>query len=246
MPDHAKIRVYVDGDLTSGATIALSADQAHYLGGVMRRKVGDAVRVFNGRDGEWLAGIESMSRKTGMLAAKRKLRDQTAAPTLRVLLAPLKKARFDMAVEKAVELGCGHISPVFTDNTDTGRVNAERLRALSREAAEQCGRLTVAAVDEARPLAALLDDWPEGAVLFHADETGHGVPLPQALRDADAGADHAFLIGPEGGFSSRELEILRRLPFSVGVGLGPRVLRAETAVCAALATYQAILGDAAG
>lgn len=243
MSDSAKIRLFVDADLTGGSTFDLRTDQAHYLGGVMRRKSGDAIRVFNGRDGEWRATIDDISRKRATVVVAEQLREQSPSSTVRLLLAPIKKARFDFAIEKAVELGVGRVSPVFTANTDSGRVNAERLRAVACEAAEQCGRLDVPVVDDAIPLETALTAWPPGALLLHADETGAGRALSMVLAEIDAGAPHAFLIGPEGGFSIGELEILNGLPFSVGVGLGPRVLRAETAVCAAMAVYQAFHGD---
>lgn len=210
----------------------------------MRRKEGDGVRVFNGRDGEWLARIISISRKSGDCVAETQIKPQTAPAQTRLLLAPLKKARFDFAVEKATELGVGRISPVFTANTDAGRVNAERLRALSREAAEQCERLDCPVIDEAVSLSASLTMWPNNALLFFADETGSGDSFAKMLKEKKTyGLEHAFLIGPEGGFTPKELEILKSLSFSLPIGLGPRILRAETAVCAVLSVYQAIAGD---
>ncbi|MHC8508753.1 MAG: 16S rRNA (uracil(1498)-N(3))-methyltransferase [Rhodospirillales bacterium] len=240
-----KIRLYVESPLGSGAEAPLTAAQAHYLAAVMRQKPGAHVRLFNGRDGEWLARIKTLSRGAAVLACEHRLRAQSAPPRLRLLLAPLKKSRFDFAVEKAAELGAGRITPVITENTAVKRINAQRLRAVAVEAAEQCERLHRPEVDEAVALENALADWPEGDVLFFCDETGQGAPMAEAARahTPPETAAAAVLTGPEGGFSAAELAMLRRLPFAHAVGLGPRVLRAETAVCAALALYQAAAGD---
>lgn len=249
MPPAVKIRLYVECPLGPGARAELPAAQAHYLSAVMRQKPGAHVRLFNGRGGEWLARIETLSRSGAALTCENRLREQTSAPRLRLMLAPLKKTRMDFAVEKAAELGCGRISPVITENTAVTRVNAGRLSAIAREAAEQCERLHCPEVDEALPLAGALQDWPAGDILFFCDETGGGRPMTEAAAEAaengggNGGA--AVLTGPEGGFTGAELAMLTRLPFARAVGLGPRVLRAETAVCAALALYQAAAGDLA-
>ena len=246
MPEQPKIRLFIEHDLSEGRSVSLTSDQAHYLGSVMRRKVGDGLRAFNGRDGEWLMRINALSRKTGDCVAEIQTRSQTARNCTRLLMAPLKKTRFDFAVEKATELGVGCISPVFTTNTDTGRVNTDRLRALVREAAEQCERLDCPVIEDAVPLSERLTAWPDNTLLFFADETGSGDPLSNVLKEKqNIESDHAFLIGPEGGFSAKELEFLKSLPFSLPIGLGPRILRAETAVCAVLSIYQTIAGDGA-
>jgi len=239
-----KIRLYLDHGLSPDVILTLNADQAHYLGSVMRQKPGSHIRVFNGRDGEWVARVNELSRKSGLLVATTQRRPQLAVSRTWVLMTPLKKARFDFAIEKATELGAGHITPVFTANTDPNRVNADRLRAIAREASEQCERLDCPIIDDALDLSKVLQAWPDDTLLFFADETGSGESLGNILKDLDKPeANHAFLIGPEGGFSVNELEKLKNLPFSLPVGLGPRILRAETAVCAVLSVYQAIAGD---
>ncbi len=234
------IRLFVDAPLSQGAEIPLDQDQARYLGAVMRLGPGGELAAFNGRDGEWLARVEGLSKNKGALRAVEQMRPQTDEPGPWLAFAPVKKTGTDFIVEKATELGASRLLPVFTRNTATGRVNADRLRANAREAAEQCGRLTVPEVAEPVGLDALLSNWPQDRRLLVADETGAGAPIAQALSE---GAAQGLLIGPEGGFHPKELDALGELPFVVRVGLGPRILRAETAAAAALACWQALIGD---
>ncbi len=198
----------------------------------MRLKVGDKMRLFNGQDGEWLAGIAETGRKHCRLAVEERLRPPEEEPGPTLLFAPIKKARMEMLVEKATELGVGRLMPVRTRRSIIDKVNAERLRAIAIEAAEQCERLTVPEIVELQTLERVLAAWPDDAPLYVADETGEGRPLPQALQPARPAA---FLIGPEGGFDPAELERLDGHPTVVKVDLGPRILRAETAGMVVLA-----------
>jgi 16S rRNA (uracil1498-N3)-methyltransferase len=227
------IRLYVVAPLHEGASFPVSAGQAHYLGTVMRRAVGDAVTVFNGRDGEWRAQIAGQRRGEATLRAEALLRPQTPEPDLWLLFAPLKRDPTDLVVEKATELGVSRLVPVLTERSNTARINAERWQAIAIEAAEQCERLTLPAIDAPRPLGAVLDGWPAGRPLVAAVERGEGRP---PLRPVAGPA--ALLIGPEGGFTDAELDRLRGRPFLTPVSLGPRVLRAETAAIAGLALLQ--------
>ena len=238
----AKIRLFVEADLAEGAAVALSREQAHYLFSVMRLGAGDAVRLFNGRDGEWRAEVAETGRRTGRLVAAERTRRQTAPPDLWLLFAPVKKARTDFIAEKACEMGCRRVLPVFTRHTNAERVKRDRLAAHAVEAAEQCGLLSVPEVAEPAPLERVIADWPDGRRLMFCDESGQGPPAQAALRAAGDGP-WAVLIGPEGGFAPEEAERLRAHPGAVAVSLGPRVLRADTAAVAALALWQATLGD---
>jgi len=239
-----KIRLYVEAPLTPGCEIAASREQTHYLLSVMRLKAGERITVFNGRDGEWRATLECDGRKSCRLCVDEQLRRQDAEPDLWLCFAPLKKTRTDFVIEKATELGVSRLLPVFTRQTDPGRVNRQRLARTAVEAAEQCGRLSIPEVDEARDLEALLAAWPEDRILLVADESGAGRPLPEVLSALPKRpGGHAILIGPEGGFASSELDAIAKLPFAIGVDLGPRILRAETAAIAALACFQALAGD---
>lgn len=242
VPQRPKYRLFVDAPLAAGVAVPLSQPQAHYLGTVMRARPGEAVAVFNGRDGEWRAEIDELGRKAGTLTVAAPLRPQVAEPDLWLLFAPLKKDATDMVVEKATELGASRLVPVMTENTNASRINTERARANAMEAAEQCERLTVPEVAEPAPLARVLAEWDAARPLLVADETGGGEPLAAAAARV-GGATLGVLIGPEGGFSQSELDLLRRTPFVLPVGLGPRVLRAETAALAALAVLQAVAGD---
>jgi len=237
----AGIRLYVDGPLGDGGAVAATADQAHYLGRVMRLGIGDPVLLFNGRDGEWRADIQQIDKRAAQLAVLEKTRDQDEAPGPWLAFAPVKKTGTDFIVQKATELGASRLLPVTTANTQTGRANTERLRAQAVEAAEQCERLSVPEVSDMTALEALLADWPRDRPLFALDETGGGAPLAATAKAS--GEAVGFLVGPEGGFQARELDRFAKLPFVIPVTLGPRILRAETACLAALSVWQAVVGD---
>ena len=237
-----KIRLYVDADLGAEASVELGRDQAHYLFGVMRQGQGDAVLLFNGRDGEWLAEVAETGKRGGTLVCCELTRPQSQPPDLWLAFAPVKKARTDFIAEKAAELGCRRVIPVFTRFTNSERVNADRLRAHGVEAAEQCGLLSVPEVAEPVSLAALLDGWGPARRILFCDESGAGAPAVETMRAAGPGP-WAVLIGPEGGFSPEERARLTALPHAHAVSLGPRILRADTAAVAALTLWQAVLGD---
>jgi 16S rRNA (uracil1498-N3)-methyltransferase len=241
----AGIRLYVDGPLGAGTAVDATADQAHYLGRVMRLGAGDPVLLFNGRDGEWRAEIRHIDKRAAQLAALEKIRDQEETPGPWLAFAPVKKTGTDFIVQKATELGASRLLPVMTANTQTGRTNTERLRAQAVEAAEQCERLSVPDVCDMTDLDALLAGWPQDRPLFALDETGGGAPLAAAAQAAakTAGGAVGFLVGPEGGFQARERDRFAKLPFITPVTLGPRILRAETACLAALSVWQAVAGD---
>jgi 16S rRNA (uracil1498-N3)-methyltransferase len=241
-PARPRFRLFVAAALTEGVAVALSREQTHYLASVMRAQPGEAALLFNGSDGEWLARIASLAKAGAALVPERRTRPQAPEPDLWLLAAPLKKDRTDLVTEKAAELGVSLLRPVFTRRTNAGRVNVERMRAHLTEAAEQCERLTITEVAEPAPLDKVLADWPEDRVLLFLDESGGGPPLAQVLG-AIAGAPLALLDGPEGGFDEDERRLIASRPFARAVGLGPRILRAETAAIAALAVVQALAGD---
>jgi 16S rRNA (uracil1498-N3)-methyltransferase len=236
-----KARLYVETTLAEGGTVALADAQAHYLRNVLRLAPGSAVALFNGSDGEWLARIEGMDKRSARLALLRRTRPQREEPDLWLLFAPVKRARIDYLVEKATELGAAELRPVLTRRTVVERVNLERLRANAVEAAEQTERLSVPVVRPAERLDAALARWPGGRKLIFCDETGTALPIDAAIRGLHMPL--AVLIGPEGGFDEGELDALRKLAFVKPVGLGPRVLRADTAALAALAVVQSVVGD---
>jgi 16S rRNA (uracil1498-N3)-methyltransferase len=237
-----KIRLYVTADLGPEAEIQLSAEHAHYLFAVMRQPLGALIAVFNGRDGEWLAEIVEAGRRTGRLAIRAAGQPQRTPPDIWLVFAPIKKARTDFIVEKATELGAARIQPVFTRLTVAERMRLDRLRAHAIEAAEQCGETFVPEIGEPAKLGPLLDGWDPARRLMFCDETRDARPATVALAETGAGP-WAVLTGPEGGFAPEEAERLRSLPFVVPVTLGPRILRADTAAVAALALWQACLGD---
>ena len=236
------VRLYTENDLAAGLSLALPSAQAHYLSNVLRLKEGAAVVLFNGRDGEWQAKIVSLRRNQAAVTLERLIRAQEADPDLWLLFAPVKRARIDFIAAKATELGVSAIAPVFTDNTAVSRVNEERLYANAIEAAEQCRRLDVPKVHSAQTLQSFLDGPLLNRTLFVLNETGNGRPLPTIIKSEKKTPDACFVVGPEGGFQTTELDALGKLPFVTMVGVGPRILRAETAALAALSCWQALTG----
>lgn len=235
-------RLFIEDDLAASAALSLEGQRAHYLRDVLRLGVGAGVLLFNGRDGEWHAKVTATAKRSLDLGVESRTRPQIGEPDLWLCFAPVKKARIDFIAEKATELGVSALVPVITRRTNVERVNVERLRANAVEAAEQTERLSVPEVREPVPLDRLLTAWPAGRRLLIADETGGGRPILDALREAQPGP-WAVLIGPEGGFTREELDRIAALPGVLPVGLGPRILRADTAAIAALACLQAAIGD---
>ena len=243
MTDRPRTRLFTEGDLMDGAMVDCSRDQAHYLLNVLRMAPGDQVALFNGRDGEWLARIDSAGKKSATLAVVGRLRPQAEEPDLWLVFAPVKRAPLDFLVQKATELGASCMLPAITRRTVVERVKRERMEANAIEAAEQCERLTVPVVAEARPLSRILDDWPAERRILLCAEAGEVTPINDFLGQAEADVPWAVMTGPEGGFDQTELDLLAKLPNVSAVGLGPRILRADTAALAALACWQAALGD---
>jgi 16S rRNA (uracil1498-N3)-methyltransferase len=241
---HIAARLYVTAPLAAGLAVPLDADQVHYLRAVLRLGPGGRLSLFNGTDGEWRGHIVELGKTKGLVALEAQTRPQDAPRDLWLAFAPIKRARIDYIAEKATELGVTRLLPVLTRRTNVGRVNVERLQAHAREAAEQTERLDVPRVEVPQPLDRFLDRFPPGRRLMLCDETGQAPSIGAVLADPAAAAiDWAILTGPEGGFAPEELDALRKLPFVTAVGLGPRVLRADTAALAALAVFQALAGD---
>jgi 16S rRNA (uracil1498-N3)-methyltransferase len=236
-------RLFVDAPLREGARIELERNQSNYLGNVLRLAAGEKILVFNGRDGEWQAQIEGRKRPDSLTVAAQ-TRPQDRLPDIAYVFAPLKHARLDYMVQKAVEMGASTLQPVVTRHTQVSRVNSERMRANVIEAAEQCGILSLADVAEPMTLDRYLGERQQMRLLVFCDETSEVRSPLQALQQglaATGGID--ILIGPEGGFAEEERTLLLRQPHTLRLSLGPRILRADTAGVAALALVQAALGD---
>jgi 16S rRNA (uracil1498-N3)-methyltransferase len=238
-------RLYVTAPLVPGAWVELSAGQAHHLRSVLRLGIGSAVAAFNADDGEWLCKITDIDKKRARLTVECRLRTAEPEPDVWLLFAPVKRARLDWLVEKTTELGISALMPVWTVRTQGERLNLERLRAHVISAAEQSERLSVPELRLPEALDRVLAAWPAERRLVVCDETGAGEPIGKALARLSL-EPAALLVGPEGGFDQTELDALDKLSFVSRVGLGPRVLRAETAAVAALAVFQAIAGDWTG
>ncbi len=239
-------RLFVDAPLTAGASVTLERDQSNYLGNVLRLKAGDSILVFNGHEGEWQAAISGRKRPDA-LSVTLQTRPQDSLPDLTYVFAPLKHARLDYMVQKAVEMGASRLQPVLTRFTQVARINGERMRANVIEAAEQCGILSLAEVREPVPLARYLDERNRERLLIFCDEaaeTADPLQVLQALRQNRAdGRGIDVLVGPEGGFAGEERTIVLAQPQLLRLSLGPRILRADTAAVAALALVQAARGD---
>lgn len=243
--ERIRTRLYVPDSLAV-ATLGLDADRAHYLRHVLRLERGDTIAVFNARDGEYAAHIDGFGKGWCTLTLGEQRRASAPEPDLWLVFAPIKRARIDFVAEKATELGVSGLWPVFTQHTAMTRVNRERLMATCIEAAEQSERLSVPEVFEAATLGEVLARWPQDRRIVLCDETGGGQAIADVLRQTGTEGAHAVLIGPEGGFARAELDALRKLPFVTPVGLGPRVLRADTAALAALAVFQSVAHDRLG
>jgi 16S rRNA (uracil1498-N3)-methyltransferase len=244
--DFAARRLYVNPPLARAAQIALDHAQVNYVRNVLRLSEGARILVFNGRDGEWETSVTTSKRKYVMLAVDKLTRPQEPRPDLHYLFSPLKQARQDYMIEKAVEMGAGLLRPVLTSRTQGRRINAERIRAHAIEAAEQCGILSIPEIAAPTRLEALLGAWEQNRLLIFCDEDAPCSDPLAALRaraDAKGNPALAVLIGPEGGFDAREREALLGLPCVLRLPLGPRILRADTAAVVALALVQATLGD---
>ena len=244
--DFRSPRLFVDAPLALGETVELERNQSNYLGNVLRLAAGDTILVFNGRDGEWQASITGRKRPDS-LAIVARTRPQDRLPDLAYVFAPLKHARLDYMVQKAVEMGVSSLQPVLTRFTQVSRVNGERMRANVVEAAEQCGILSVADVAEPVALDRYLSRRGAQRLLVFCDEAADVANPVQALQGGLTGANGIdVLIGPEGGFAEEERALLLRQPLILRLSLGPRILRADTAGVAALALVQAALGDWTG
>ncbi len=242
-------RLYVNTDLSHRVEIALSKAQQHYLSSVLRKNAGDRLRVFNGRDGEWEAELSKLTRKEAVLTCLDNLRPQMTAPEIALIFAPVRKHRTAFIIEKATELGVTTLQPLITDHTQFSRFNLEKARLQSIEAAEQTERMDVPLI---RPIIKNLDDlmqmWPKiyaGHSLVFADEALAGEPAAQSAKNVleTLSGPCALLVGPEGGFSVRERDILQACDFVQTVSLGPRILRADTAALSLLTLWQALKGD---
>jgi 16S rRNA (uracil1498-N3)-methyltransferase len=241
-------RLYVDAPLQEGTRVALEPSQGNHLTNVLRLKSGDSVLVFNGRDGEWEAALAPLGKGRLALAVGLRVRPQECSGDLHYLFAPLKHARLDFMAQKAVEMGASRLQPVRTRHVQVARVNLERIRANAIEAAQQCGILTLPDIRAPVGLDRMIAERDPGRVLVFCDEDAPVKDPFAALstvlspRRAER-LPIAVLVGPEGGFAADEREALCRLPNTVRLSLGPRILRADTAAVAALALVEAVLGD---
>lgn len=242
-----RCRLFVDFPLSGEVSVNLSRDQAHYLRSVLRVVEGDRLLVFNGQDGEWQALVSAVSKSAVTLDVETCTQPYKTPAPIALLFAPLKKAPTDYLIQKSVELGVTVLQPVMTHRTNSDRVRLDRLLATATEAAEQSTRIDRPQLQEPLRLQGALEAWDESMPLLACAEVGAAVPIAQIARQlrpsVDALKGVGILVGPEGGFSDEERQMITSYPFVHSVGLGPRLLRAETAAAAALSIWQAVAGD---
>lgn len=235
-------RIYVDFSLQQGASCICPSAQAHYLVHVLRLKVGDKILVFNGSDGEWIARLKTLTKRELILGIETQVRSQTEGQDLDYIFAPLKHARLDYMVQKATEMGVRRLCPIFTQHTCVERINLHRMRANIIEAAEQCGLLSLPEIVDPKSLNETLKNWDQSRKLIFCDE-GESLSNPLLHLSSLKTKKIAVMIGPEGGFSKEERELIRQQRFTCVISLGPRIMRADTAAIAALSLVNATLGD---
>lgn len=233
-PPKSTPRLFVEPPLAAGTGVLVEGNAAHYLAKVMRKGEGDPVLLFNGRDGEWLATIAEAGKKHLVLSLEKQTKEQEVVPDVTLAFAPIKKGRIEFLIEKAVELGVAHLQPVIMNRSVVDKINPDKMRAHIIEAAEQCGRTSVAILAEPMKLDAFLKARDPSVPLYFCDEEG-GTPAPDAYGPPPA----TIIVGPEGGFTDEERAAITAASGATAISLGPRILRAETASLAALATYMA-------
>lgn len=248
--DYKTQRIYVEADLATGTQINADRAQANYLLNVLRLKSGANLLLFNGRHGEWLASLNPTGRKSCLLTLEKQTRPQPEPYNLVYLFAPLKQARLDYMIQKAVEMGAGILQPVFTHHTQVSKLKTERIIANSIEAAEQCGILSIPKCNEPLKIDKMISNWSKGdfsdyTLVFCDENAPEDNPADSLAKLCANNTDKkiALLIGPEGGFSADERALLLAQDFVTPIALGPRILRADTAAVAALALLQAHCGD---
>jgi 16S rRNA (uracil1498-N3)-methyltransferase len=236
----AKTRLFIDDELKVAAVLLIDQNQGHHLVNVLRLKLTDYITIFNGRSGEWLAEITKVGKGKAMVTVREQIAEQTSGSDLWYIFAPLKKARIDYMMQKATELGVSAICPVLTKRTNLDRLKPEKLLANVVDAAEQCGRMSIPKIDVMTPLTQLLKDWPRDRILIFCDEAGDAMAMQDLPKN---NKKWAVLIGPEGGFTAEERQMIRDHENSIAVTLGPRILRADTAAVTVIALWQSFLGD---
>ena len=240
--DFRSQRLFIENDLREGVPVDASREQANYLLNVLRLTNGSQILVFNGRDGEWLVDIQVLGRKKCSIVPVKQIRSQPDPPSLVYCFAPLKQARLDYMVQKAVEMGVGTLQPIITQHTQVRTVNTKRMKSNAIEAAEQCGVLSIPEVREPVGLSAFLTEVEESTQLVFCDEASPRADIQSELQELKGG-ELMLLIGPEGGFSDDERSLIMENRRTYKLGLGPRILRADTAAVAALTILQALAGD---
>lgn len=235
-----RTRLYINHEFESGDVHLIDGNQGHYLVNVLRVQTDETLTIFNGIDGEWDARISKVGKGKAKITVGRKIAEQASEPDLWYMYAPVKKARVDYIIQKATELGVSNIMPVVTKRTNLDRIKYEKLVANAIEAAEQSGRMTVPHIEELTSLEDILCDWPDDRALLFCDERGDALQMKDIKPDFGR---WAILVGPEGGFSPEERDMIKSHHNAYAVTLGPRILRADTAAVSALTLWQVFFGD---
>ncbi len=240
----AKVRIYFPKKISLKQTVTITTKQLHYLINVMRKKKDDTLLIFNSVDGEYLAKISQIYKKHIVLIVLKKIRNVETEIDLWILFAPVKKAPTEYIIQKATELGASKIFPIITDRTNIKQINLKRMQDIVIEASEQCERLTIPEIFELRKLKDLIESWDQKRIILHGDETIRNQDeIKFDFQNIYSKSSGAILIGPEGGFSSDEIDYLRKKPFIKPTDLGSRILRSDTAVIAIIVLWHCLNGN---
>ncbi len=230
-------RLFIQQDFCADDTFSLNENQIHYLRNVLRLSSGVEIIVFNSKDGEWLATITRLDKRHGEIALKKELRPYKQTSDVWVAFVPIKKTRLDFMLEKVTELGASKIIPIRTEYCQNTRLKYDRMQAQVIEASEQCERLDIPDILEMQLLKQFLDNFPKNRKLIVCAEKGETTPIKQIVSELKE-TPIVILVGAEGGFSDAEIELIKSYDFVEMVDLGEHILRAETAMIAALSCYQ--------
>ncbi|MCQ2914588.1 MAG: 16S rRNA (uracil(1498)-N(3))-methyltransferase [Alphaproteobacteria bacterium] len=231
-----QIRLFVEDKLDGVKTVQLKQEQVHYLKNVLRAEIGSEVYLFNGLDGEFLSKLSKLDKKEALLEIVKKTREQEVSRDIEICFAPVKREATELIVQKATELGATKIIPVITEFTSFTHVNIDRLKSIVLEACEQCRRIDVPELAEPISFKDFIKKQEYGT-LIHLDETGNGKKIDELYSKLEKSEKISILVGPQGGFSDKEREEISKLPNTIGMDLGKRILKAETAAIASLALF---------
>tara|TARA_Y100000768_G_scaffold352882_1_gene304783 strand:- start:329 stop:1069 length:741 start_codon:yes stop_codon:yes gene_type:complete len=241
----SKTRLYVEKELSLNVMIYIKNKQHHFLKNVLRIKIQDHILIFDGITGEWLSKVVSINRDNIVLQVINKIREIKSETDIWLIFAPIKLFRMNITIQKATELGITRFVPCITKNTNQSKINIRNLKMNIIEATEQSERLLIPSIDEPIEMDKIVEKFPKDRCLIFCNENHEKLPMiyNALLKQVDYYKKWAVLIGPEGGFSKEEEEMILSLPSTISVSLGERILRSDTATTAAIFSLQSLVED---